>query len=244
MFNKFKSQSDSSVEKATDRVGGFQPLASGLYKEALIKMVYFTQSEKGATFANVKLDIDGKDFNERLLISNKDGENFWTKDGKTHLFDGFLHLDAMCLFITGQPFEDNIPEIEEKMVNVWNSEKRAEVPTEVNVLTPVLNERIDVLIAHRRTNKQEAKDGTYVNTAQAREYNEIIKFVSEDRLTVLEITEEIEEPIFVPQWLERWEGKLIDSYKEVKDSGKAGRPSSAKASNAKGRSSGMFAKKR
>jgi len=244
MFNKFKSQGSSDVQKSEDRLGGSQVFATGMYK-ALIKMLYFTESEGGAGFANIKLEIDGKDYSERFLISNKKGENFWTKDGKSSFFDGFLTLDAICLMTTEEDFSSLLNDIEEKSVKVWNSETRSEVNTEVPVLMPVIGQTIDVLLVHKKANKQKKNnDGVYENINEAREFNEIVKVLADDGRTVNEITDEMQEAVFAPKWLERWDGKVMDTFKEVEGTGTSGRPSPNKAGGGKGRSSSMFNKKR
>lgn len=243
MFDKFKKQGDASVQKSQDRVGGFAPIASGLY-EAVIKQLWFGEYGSGAGYMDLQLEIAGKTFRERILLSDKKGNNYWTKDGKSTFFDGFMALDAICLFLTGEDFEANIGNIENKMVKVYDPEVKKEVPTEVPVLANVIGETVKVAILHRKVDvTKKGDDNQYHPTGETREENTLSKVLDMDtNRTVTEIIDEVESAVYADAWLKRWEGKISNEAKgAAAGGGSAGKPS-ASAGASKGRGSGMFGK--
>lgn len=249
MFDKFKKQGDSSVQKSQDRVGGFAPMPSNIY-EAVIKQLWFGEYGSGAGFMDLQLDVNGKTFRERILLSDRNGNNYWTKDGKSTFFDGFMALDAICLFVTGEDFEANVENIEQKMVKVYNADQRKEVPTEVPVLANVLGEKIKVAILQRKvdvTQKSEENGKTvYLPTGETREENTLSKVLDIDTdRTVTEIIDEVETSVYADAWVTRWKDKVSNEAKgAAAASGSAGRPSASGGTGAsKGRGSGMFNKK-
>jgi hypothetical protein len=244
MFDKFKKQGDSSVQKSQDRVGGFVPIPSGIY-EAVIKQLWFGEYGSGAAYMDLQLEAAGKTFRERILLSDRNGNNFWTKDGKSTFFDGFMALDAICLFLTGEDFAANMENIEQKMVKVYNAEQKKEVPTEVPVLANVLGETIKVAILQRTVDvTKKGDDGQYHPTGETRDENTLSKVLDMDtNRTVTEIIDEVESPVYADAWLARWEGKVSNEAKGAKAGagGTAGKP--AASGGSKGRGSGMFGKK-
>ena len=248
MFDKFKKQGDSSVQKSQDRVGGFVPIPSGIY-EAVIKQLWFGEYGSGAAYMDLQLEAAGKTFRERILLSDRNGNNFWTKDGKNTFFDGFMALDAICLFLTGEDFDANMGNIENKMVKVYNADQKKEVPTEVPVLANVLGETIKVAILHRKvdvTQKVEENGKTvYKPTGEFREENTLSKVLDVDtNRTVTEIIDEVESPVYADAWVARWAGKVSNEAKGVAGGGgTAGKPGASGGGASKGRGSGMFGKK-
>ena len=245
MFDKFKKQGDSSVQKSQDRVGGFVPIPSGIY-EAVIKQLWFGEYGSGAAYMDLQLEAAGKTFRERILLSDRNGNNFWTKDGKNTFFDGFMALDAICLFLTGEDFDANMGNIENKMVKVYNADQKKEVPTEVPVLANVIGETIKVAILHRKVDVTKKDDnGNYNPTGDVREENTLSKVLDTDtNRTVTEIIDEVSSSVYADAWLARWEGKVSNEAKGVASGGgTAGKPGASGGGASKGRGSGMFGKK-
>ena len=175
MFDKFKKQGDSSVQVSQDRVGGFVPIPSDIY-EAVIKQLWFGEYGSGAGYMDLQLEASGKTFRERILLSDRKGNNYWTKDDKSTFFDGFMALDAICLFVTGEDFEANMGNIENKMVKVYNADQKKEVPTEVPVMANVIGETIKVAILHCKVDVTKKDDnGNYNPTGEFREENTFVE---------------------------------------------------------------------
>lgn len=228
----FKKLKTDGAEAVTDRLGGFVTYPTDVY-DAEIKMAYAGQSEAGALNVTLIADIGGKEYRETVYVSNKAGENTYPdKQDKTkkHLLPGFITINDICLLTTGDALDEQ--ETEEKMVKVYNSTEKKEIPTAVQVLTALLGQKVKLGVLRTKTFKQKKNDGgVYVDTTETRLENTIDKvFHAESGRTVTEYLHEVDPGEFLPAWTEKNKGE--DRDKTTKGSpvgagggiGGAGRP--------------------
>jgi hypothetical protein len=224
-------KTDESIKgEERDSVGGFGVVDSGLYA-AKIALAYVTKSAGGAIglVTSFKTE-DKKELRQTFWMTNKQGQNFYEKDGQKNYLPGFNQANALALLTLGTEIADI--ETEEKVVNVYSSEAKAEVPTKVQMLTELLGQDI-ILGVQRQIVDKNVKDGNgnYVPSGETREENEVDKiFRAKDKMTVAEIRAGAAEAKFIEQWAEKFTGKTRD--RTTKGGGTAGAPKGAAAAAA------------
>lgn len=219
----FKKLNREGLEDSQDRLGGSRVFDTDVY-QGTVKLAYAGASDSGAQFVEVLVDIDGREYKERLYITNKKGENFFTNKqdpSKKIPLPGFVVVDDFCLCASGIPLSEQ--EVEDKTVKLYSYEAKAEVPTKVPVLTELIGKSVTLAIAKKTVDKT-AKDasGEYQPTGETREENNIEKvFNSETKQTVVEATKG-EDAAFMDAWAEKNKGKVFDRTKKAE--GKSARP--------------------
>lgn len=189
--------------------GGFTILESGIY-DATVKYAYLSQARSGAGAVNFEFDVDGKTIKETMYVTNRDGKNYYERNGQRNYLPSFVNADAISLFTTGKALFEQKEET--KVINLYNFDVKKEVPTEVPMLTAMIGKTVKLGILKEKVFKQ-AKDnsGNYVDTNETREQNSINKvFSAKDNRTVNEVRAERESAQFMNDWLERWEGEVSD----------------------------------
>jgi len=231
----------SDVEAAKDTLGGGNFLReSNIYKGDIV-VAYVTQSEKGAMAVNLDIKLeDGSSYRETVYVSNRDGETFFTKEGKKYPLPGFTTIDNICMITTEKGLADQ--ETEDKTLMLWDFESQKEIPREVPVLVELTGQPVALGILKVRENKTKKNDrGGYDAINEERLYNTISAvFHPEAKVTVNEALEG-RDPDFWDAWLGRNENRLVDKYKEVKGGGAARSANRASSSDAPARKS-MFKK--
>lgn len=240
MTKFFKDMSTENVEKSGDRLGGNILLDTGIYN-AKVKLAYIGKAPNSdATSVNVHLDIDGREYRFQEWVTNRNNENFYTdpKTKKPVLLPGYQTIDDLCLLTTGYELSDQ--DAEDKVVNLWDYESRAEVPQNVPVLVDLLNQPITVAIVRQIVDRRARQDdGSYQPTGETREENVVEKYFHSDSLrTTTEIRAGLEEGIFIEKWSEINSGKPPRNKAKgaAGNAGKPGRPGAANAGNASGSS--------
>lgn len=213
----FSNLNNDGLEESQDRLGGYQPLESNIYT-GKVKAFYAGESKGGAKSITVILDHDGKEYRETVYITNKKGENFFlNKDDKTKKvpLPGFTVADDICLMATGFPLSDQ--NFEEKVMNIWDSEARKELPKAVMMATEVLGKEVSLGIIKELQNKSELKGDEYVPVADTVERNVINKvFHTESKVTTAEARNGVDTGEFWDKWLERNKGTVVDR-RTIKD---------------------------
>lgn len=221
---------DASIADEKDSVGGGGPLDSNTYN-ATVAMAYVTTSAGGATGLVLNLKTDtGREIRQTLWMTSgkaKGGNNFYVdKDGEKHYLPGFLAANSLALLTVGKEISD--VETEMKVVNVYNKDAKAEVPTKVEVLVELLNKEVIVGLIKQKVDKtvKNESTGEYVATGETREENEIDKFFrARDRMTTAEIRAGAEEASFIDTWTKKWIGQIRDKAKGASaNGGTAGAP--------------------
>jgi hypothetical protein len=225
----FGNLSNDGLEKTGDSLGGGGILDSGVYKSK-IKVAYATTAKSGARAVNFQFETeDGRQYSETMYVTNKQGENFYTKNDKKYPLPGFTTVNELCLCATGLGLADQ--DFDEKIVKIYDFESKAEVPTKVPVLSDLTGKEVTLGILRETVDKQKKDDNDqYVNTGETRDQNTIDKvFHSETERTVSEIVAKLETPVFMGEWSKKHSGKTRNKAKGVE--GKAGLPAAANSSN-------------
>lgn len=230
-INNSEYEAGKVVEK--DVVGGgFKSLPSDVYDFEIL-LAYTSTAASGAKAMNLELKnvAAGTKHRFTIYVTNKQGSiKYKDKSGELHYLPGFLTIDSLCLLTVGKPLVQLQESMEKKTINLYNYEQKREVPTDVDMLMPLIGQHIKAGILETIENKstKNASTGKYEPTNDKRTINEIDKFFRHrDNKTVGEIVGKKDEATFMTEWLEKWKGKPNDKYKAVAQNGNAGVPGGA-----------------
>lgn len=204
---------DKSIQTETDVLGGGGALESGLYK-ATVTLAYLQKSKGGALGLVTHFKTDqGREFRETLWITSGDAKgnkNYYEKDGEKKYLPGFIIADALCLLTVGSSIA--AMDTEQKVVNVYSYDAKAEVPTKVDMLVGLLGQEIIVGLLKQTVDKNVKNDqGAYVPSGETRDENTIDKlFRARDNMTTAEIRAQVQEASFYKAWEEKNAGKTRD----------------------------------
>ena len=226
----FANLSNDGLEKTEDRLGGFAVYATDSY-DAIIKMAYADKADSGAMCVAFTFAMPGgKEYNETIYITNKQGENFFlNKDDKTKKvpLPGFTTVDDICLCATEKPLSEQ--PTEERQVKIYDKTEKKEIPKARQVLVDLLNQPVTLGIQNILENKTVKNEttGNYDATAEERNINTIAKvFHTETKLTMVEVREG-QDPTFHSKWVEKNKDKVMDRRTYGKNGGKSGTPGKA-----------------
>lgn len=234
-MSMFGNLTTAGLEENQDRLGGFQPRDTGAYL-LTIKAAYAGASESGAQNITIVGDLEGQEYRETVYITNKKGENFFQNKQdptKKVALPGFTTINDICLVATEKPLSEQ--ETEEKMLKIYDSEQKKEIPKNVPVLVELLGKIVEVGLLRELINKSERQaDGSYKDIADTREQNVIDKvFHPETKVTIVEAMNGKTEGEFYPKWVEKNKGVTRDR-RTIKDGAPAagnGAPPKAGASS-------------
>ena len=225
--------SDASIANEKDSVGGGGVLDSGLYP-ATVTLAYAQKSEGGALGLVLQAKTNqGRDIRQTLWMTSgtaKGCKNYYEKDGVKNHLPGYVAANALALLTTGKEISEL--DTETKVVNVYNKDAQAEVPTKVEAIVDLMGQEILIGVIKQTVDKTQKTDaGTYVPTGETRDENEIDKFFrASDRKTTAEIRAQAEEAAFADVWEKKWAGVTKD--RASKGAGVAGVPKLGAAANA------------
>ena len=221
---------DSNIADEKDSVGGGSRVReSGLYPMT-VALAYLTKSKGESLALNLVLkDSAGEVKQQQWMTSGKEKgcKNFYEKDGEKFYLPGFLQANALALLTLGK--EISQLDTEPKVVNLYNFDAKAEVPTKVDMIMDLVGTEILVGLIKQTVDKN-VKDatGNYVPSGETRDENEVDKmFRMKDRMTTAEIRAQAEEAVFHETWSTKWAGQTKD--KSTKGAGTAGAPKPAAA---------------
>ena len=207
---------DASIANEKDSVGGSRVLESGLYP-ATVSLAYVTKSEGGALGLVLEAKAEAGNIRQTLWMTSgtaKGCKNYYEKDGVKNYLPGFIAANALSLLTVGKDLAEL--ETEVKVINAYNKDAKAEVPTKVDMLTDLLGKEILVGLIKQTVDKT-AKDpatNVYMPTGETRDENEIDKiFRAKDRMTTAEIRAQAEEAVFITTWEQKWAGKTRNRAK-------------------------------
>lgn len=213
--------------------GGFRALTSDIYDFEIL-MAYCGKSTAGAKFVQLELkEVEsGNKHRFTVYVSNREGSIKYKdkKTGELQYLPGFLTIDSLCLLTVAKPLVQLQAQIEKKTINLYNFDLKKEVPTDVDMLMPLIGQRIKAGILETIENKsaKNPSTGKYEPTNEKRSVNEIDKFFrAKDDKTVGEIVSKKDTAEFITKWKEKWSGVPNDKYKPVTQAGNSGVPGGA-----------------
>ena len=225
----FGNLTTDGLQESQDRLGGISVFSTDIYI-GTVKALYAGKSSGGATSVTLIADLNGKEYTETLYVTNKDGQNWFANkqdNTKKVPLPGFTVVDDICLIATGEPLAAQ--ETEEKVVKVWDSEAKKEMPKSVPMITAALGKPIALGIQKTLANKQTKVGTDYVPNAETREENHIDKvYHPEMKLTVAEARAGQDVAQFWDAWLLKNKDQVRDK-RTIKDgeAGNSGAPSKA-----------------
>lgn len=229
MNNDFLNFNTGGAKQETESVGGGRILLDSAIYPAKIKQAYMDAYDSGARFASITLDIDGKDYEERLLLTNGKGESFWTdNDGAPQQYSGLTRLEEL-VFAAGFP---NIQAagVAPGTIRAWDKDAKAFVLRQHATVMGNLHGK-EVLVALIKVNQNKQKknpnSGKYDKLNENEEVNQIDKFSNLQGQTLLEAAKNVNPPQFMAAWKEKWSGKVKDIYKQQKGAPTTGTPTAA-----------------
>lgn len=212
---------DSSIQAERDVVGGdFGPLDSGVYENMKITMAYTITSKAGAMgivlhFVN---PVTQKEFRSTLYVTSKTakGGNNWymTKNGEKRYLQGYETFAAISKLSAN--LAPDALSTEEKTVSLWSYEEKKEVPTQVDVIMPLLGKSVTLGIHLQLQDKSINVNGpgeepNYKPTGETRKVNEIHKvFRAGDNCTTTEALAGETVGAYVDTWRSKHDGQVID----------------------------------
>jgi len=232
MTSLFGNLTTDGLEATEDRLGGnFGAIDTDVYT-GKIKMAYAGQSAGGARSVTLILaggDFGDREYRETIYITNRKGENFYTKDGKKNQLPGFIQMNHLCQVTVGKELHEM--QGEDKMVNIYDPEQKKELPKSVPVLTELLGQEVSLAIVRSTESQTEKVGDAYVPKADGstRDVNNIDKvFHTASKMTVHEAQARQKNPDTVPEfwdkWVERNKGVTRDKTTKAAGNGAAGRP--------------------
>lgn len=216
MSNMFSGLKTEGLERNEDRVGGSFLHNADIYS-ATVKVAYAIESAKGAMGVAFVLDLgQGREHREQVYMTNRDKENFYiTKDKKKAQLPGFVTINDLCRLTTDKEVSEQ--DMEERVLQIYNSDEKKEIPTSVQVLVDLTGKPVLVALDRIIENKNELVGNDYVATADSREFNQVNKFMlADDKRTVNELVDNIPEAVYHDAWLEKNKDKVKDK-RTIKD---------------------------
>ena len=223
----FGNLTTDGLQESQDRLGGISVFSTDIYI-GTVKALYAGKSSGGATSVTLIADLNGKEYTETLYVTNKDGQNWFANkqdNTKKVPLPGFTVVDDICLIATGEPLATQ--ETEEKVIKVWDSEAKKEMPKSVPMIIAALGKPIALGIQKTLANKQTKVGTEYVANAETREENHIDKvYHPEMKLTVAEARAGQDVAQFWDAWLLKNKDQVRDK-RTIKDGevGSSGAPS-------------------
>lgn len=199
---------DSSIQNDSDNI----PLAGGLFDtgiySAIIDVAYMiTAPQKGTQGVVLHFKIGDRTFRNTQWICTADGTYTWKSGDRSGYWPGFVIVDEICSIVTGQDLE-NLPEPENKVLSIWNSQAKKEMPTEVPVMMNLQGGMLEVGI-HRTMEDHWIEE----HKTKWIEKNELVKVFHTDGLTVNEKASSAVNSATKIKWEMRYGNGLIDKRK-------------------------------
>lgn len=241
LLNGVSSSADVQEEK--DFIGGFKVFDSAVYA-AKIKLAYLQEAASGALGLHLVFETSEGDLKQTFYVTSgtaKGKKNYFTnRKGENQFLPGWNNAEALTLLTVGKDFSQMASSTEEKTINLYSPDAKAEVPTKVEMVTDLLNQEIKLGVIKQERNKSiKGEDGNYHPTAEIQQENEIDKiFRASDNMTTAEIRAQATEAQFMQKWVDKWEGKVKD--RTSKDVGTSGAPSPNSSSSASKPTKSLF----
>lgn len=223
--------SDASIANERDSVGGSRVVESALYP-LTITLAYVMTAASGALGLVLSARTeDKKDIKQTLWMSSgrdKGGKNYYEKDGEKNYLPGYILANSLALLTVGKEISEL--DTEQKVVNAYSPEAKAEVPTKVDMIMDLVGKEILGGVIKQTVDKTKKNDaGVYVATGETRDENEFDKFFRiKDRMTTAEIRAEATTAVFADAWAAKNTGVTRNKAGKSGSNGTAGAPGKPK----------------
>lgn len=233
-----KVDNSAQTEQEQDRVRGQrqEPMPSDI-QNLIIKHCYGQPSKGGALGVHTLFEVadgdhKGRQFKIVEYITSGDAKGNKTyyekksSDGKIERrnLPGFILIDSMAQLIAGKSIVNCVAE--KRTIKLYDFDKKAEVPTEVEMFTELVNKGITACVVFQVQDKtaKDTQTGEYKPTGQTFSKNSVEKFLDpRSRKTLSEKKNDLSAD-FKDQWLKKWQGQVDDQSSEVKGAGMKGAP--------------------
>lgn len=219
--------SSDQLEAQRDTLGGSFIRESGMYL-ATVDTAYVNEATSGAMGIVVIYKMeDGSEFRDTQYVTSgreKGLKNYYEKDGKQIPLPGFTVINDLCILTTENELSQQ--DTEERVIKIYDSEAKKEVPTAVQCLSDVEGKQVWIGLQKVIDNKTQKNEGTgkYEPINEKREYNEVSKlFHAEQKLTVVEAVNG-QDATFFDKWDKKNSGVDRVKYVEQAGGGSAGAP--------------------
>lgn len=226
----FLNFNTGGAKQETESVGGGRTLFDSAIYPAKVRQAYIDAYDSGARFASLTLEINGKDYEERLLLTNGKGESYFTdrNTGDPVQYSGVTRLEELA-FAAGFPSLQAVG-VSQANIRAWDKDTKAMVIRQhATVLTNLHGKEVAVAILKIVQNKQKKNPNTgkYDKLNEKEEVNQIDKFATTQGQTLIESAKNVNPPTFMSAWKEKWAGKVKDTFKTVKGAPSEGTPTAA-----------------
>ena len=233
-MNDLLNFNTGGAKQESESVGGGRVLFDSAIYPAKVKQAYLDAYESGSRFVSITLDIGGKDYEERLLLTNGKGESFWTDDkNNAQQYSGLTRFEELAFACGFSNIQATSPTTGN--IRAWDKDTKSFViRSHATVLTSLAGKEILVAIQKISQNKQKKNEITkrYDKLNEVEEINQIDKFANLQGQTQLEAAKNVNPPQFMIAWKEKWSGKVNDKYKTQKGAPASGTPTAAGGSTA------------
>ena len=210
---------DEGVESNEDFMpGGNFVLDTGMYP-MVVDLAYLGESSGGAVSVTIHLkEVGGKrQHRETFYVTSgkaKGRKNTYEKNGVKHLLPGMEAVNQLATITAGKPLPGLTPE--EKTIKLWNFQERKELPTKVPALTQIIGATVLVALTKCAENKRTKVGDEYIDTNERKEFNEVGKFLHEDRFSVAEKIGSATDTAYYTRWTNSFDGDYVnDKFKPV-----------------------------
>lgn len=214
-----------NVEKETDRLGGFQLLDTDVHL-LNIELAYLHTATSGARALVMQFKNDQGSLRATQYFTSgtaKGCKTFYERDGKQFNLPGFTIVNDIFRAVLNKGME--AAELEEKVVKLYSKDAGGEVPTKVQMVMNLLNQKVALGVYKQTVDKTAlGGDNQYHPTGETRDENEINKVFTIDGLTVPEVDAGIVEPTFINDWKAKYAGTVLMKAKGAAQGGTSGAP--------------------
>lgn len=202
--------------KATDRVGGQgYSLPTDVYDAEIVLAYLISSSSSKSRGLDLTLKINNDEKSFQVYYTNKHDEPFYLdKDKNKKALPGLLLLSSLTQLTLGKSFDNlSSSDISKKTVKVWDSNAKAELPKEVEIIHSLNGKKVKVAIEQIEQNK-------YSDSSKTEKKNNLVKFFNEKGYTSTELDnlkdDPTTQPEFINKWLEAYKDKITDKVDKSK----------------------------
>lgn len=239
VFDNVNTATNVAQEKDVIRGQRQEPLPSGIYN-LIIKYAYAQKAKSGALGVHALFQVaDGdhkdRDFRITEYVTSGDAKGnktFYEKKqdgGATEQFalPGFSLIDSMAQLVVQKSIL--ACNAEKRTIKLYDYDKKAEVPTEVDMFVELVNKGVCGCVLHRIEDKnvKNTQTGEYEPSGKTYATNVVDKFLNASGRKTLSETQNNIPADFKDKWLEKWKDQVDDQSSEVKSAGLKGAPAAS-----------------